>query len=305
MTIPGEISSLNKYVELATAIAEVAEGSSVRDEIAEGLEILGTTPADLYQLFIKELPPFASIYLSSDGNLGGSSRATIAGYFTALDIPIPSDPDHISALLVLLAQILESQLIVSSKLLGQGDDANISKLDSICRARDVLLNEHILSWLPAYLLRARQVGPSSLLGWVNYCTDLIYLLANENGFEFTDSQRFEPRREGLSSNEIVSWTTSPFLSGLIITYHDLEVVASKLNVSIRAGRKRFILEDLLSATGFDAIEQLCQIARKQGELYLSNCSDFPTLKIWGLKANRTSELLSDVDELIFNKRERV
>ena len=90
--------------EVTSALSEVASATELRAEIADALGLPGVARSDLYRLFIKDLPPFASIYLSADGNIGGDSQAVISGIYRALGVPVPNDPDHLSSLSVHFAQ---------------------------------------------------------------------------------------------------------------------------------------------------------------------------------------------------------
>ncbi len=278
------------FAEIAASLAEVAEASSVRMELAAALGIEGAAPSDLYELFVKELPPFASIYLSTDGNIGGDTRFVIAGFYTALGIPVPSDPDHLASLLRLLSVILNKEAELAS---AGTDPSNEKRLASVSRARSVLVADHLATWLPAYLLRAEEVAPSALQGWVSCALDLLSVVTGgSQGTVLPTEEHDNGNIASASSSEVINWITSPGCSGLIITPWDIRNLAESLGLAIRIGRKRFVLEELWAQAGQEVLVHLQSMAERQMKLFDENCCDFPSLKTWSTRAARTVESLA-------------
>lgn len=280
VTLPTQLA------EVALALAEVVSTSKVPYEIADVLGCNGVSSGDLYQAFIKDLPPFASIYLSGDGNIGGEPRSVIAGFYRALSQPIPSDPDHLSNLLSLLAGILNAQA-------ESAGTQSPEKAESVNRAKLVILSDHILSWLPAYLLRANEVFPSALENWVAVTMDLLAVLSNEilNDIGQADpAVSFDIARNDV--DQIVSFVTSPGRSGIIVTQSDIEEISRALDLPLRVGRKRFILEDLFAISSRDVLGEFHSLAIRQCQLFESNVSQFPSLRNWIDRASQTIGLLS-------------
>lgn len=285
-------TSVAHYAEVASALAEVVSASTVSVEIADAMGCMGVSSGDLYKAFIKDLPPFASIYLSDDGNIGGEPRSVIAGFYRALSQPIPADPDHLSNLLSLLAGILNA---LAESIGSQSPE----KAESINRAKDVIVGDHILSWFPAYLLRANEVFPSSLKNWVSLALDYSSILStqisNELGqAESVDSSvaNFDIDRNDVG--QLVSMLTSPGRSGLIVTLSDIEEIARELSLPLRVGRKRFVLEDLFATRSSDILVAFEFLARRQHQVFNSNLGEFPALKIWVDRASHTKELLTSL-----------
>jgi len=276
--------------EIAATLAEVAEASSLGEELSASLGVQGVSASDLYQLFVKELPPFASIYLSSDGNIGGRSRSVIAGFYSALGIPTPSDPDHLAPLLRLLSEILNKE----AELAGAGSNPEDgSRLASVSRARSVLVNDHLATWLPAYLLRAEEVAPRPLLGWVSCALDLFSVLVGECHYVAPGPQAND---DGLvvpgSSAELISWITTPGRSGIMLTHWDIANLAQQLGLALRVGRKRFVLEELWTQAGDEIASCIEAMAVHQMKLFDDNIGDFPTLQAWSDNAAGTRQVLA-------------
>lgn len=283
-------ADLKGYAEIAAALAEVAEASSVRMELSAALGVEGATPSDLYHLFVKELPPFASIYLSSDGNIGGGSRSVIAGFYSALGIPTPSDPDHLASLLRLLSGILNKE----AELAGADSDAgDEQRLVSVSRARSVLVNDHLATWLPVYLLRAKEVAPRPLMGWVSCTLDLLSVMVGEcqgtvPAVQVYDGNLAVPG----SSSELISWITTPGRSGIIVTHWDISNLAESLGLALRVGRKRFVLEELWAQARQEVVGCIETMVERQMKLFDENIGDFPSLQAWSVKAAGTMQLLA-------------
>ena len=59
-------------------------------------------------LFCLQLPPFAAIYLGADGMLGGEAADRVAGFWRALGLVPPAEPDHLAALLGLYSTLVQA-----------------------------------------------------------------------------------------------------------------------------------------------------------------------------------------------------
>lgn len=282
---------LRGYAEIAFALAEVAQASSVRREISEALGIETVSRSDLYELFVKELPPFASIYLSADGNIGGEIQSVIAGFYLVLGVPTPSDPDHLSSLLALLAGVLSKE----AELRGDGEAQGGVWLSSVLRAKSVLIAEHLLSWLPAYLLRAKEVAPTELLGWVSCAMDLVSAICEPERAEALAEESEIPAAIA-SVSELVGWMTTPSRSGLILCPSDISAMADSLGLALRVGRKRFVLEELASQADLNRLLPLfAATARRQEELFALYSGEFNSLGSWAARAKRSREMLSSAE----------
>src|SRR5215210_4054397 len=96
-------------MELFRALAMFAEPSvegSAR--VAEALE-LGQPPAEseYTETFLFQLYPYASVYLGAEGMMGGEARDRVAGFWRALHLTPPAEPDHLSVMLALYAELVE------------------------------------------------------------------------------------------------------------------------------------------------------------------------------------------------------
>src|SRR5215218_10083041 len=126
-------------MELFRALAVLAEpptGDAAR--LAELLEFAGPPTEEEYtELFIFQLYPYASVYLGTEGMMGGEARDRIGGFWRALGQMPPAEPDHLSVMLALYVRLVELEENEASRA-GRAGWRN---------ARRAFLWEHLLSWL--------------------------------------------------------------------------------------------------------------------------------------------------------------
>ncbi len=98
-------------MELFRALASLSEPPTASH--GRITEVLGLPPlpheAASTDLFVMQLPPYASMYLGSEGMLGGDVRDRIAGFFAALHMSVPHEPDHLAVLLATYAAIADRE----------------------------------------------------------------------------------------------------------------------------------------------------------------------------------------------------
>lgn len=208
--------------------------------LAAALELPGSpSPGDYVDVFLLQVYPYASVHLGSEGMMGGEARDRVAGFWRALGLVPPPEPDHLSALLGLYAALLDAE--------EREPDAARALLRR--SSRGALLWEHLLSWCPPYLDKLATIAPplyrawAELLGWV-----LI-----------EEAQRVGPQaslplalREagglpelGDGSGDWVAALLAPVRSGLIVTRADLTRCARALDLGLRMGERAYILRAFL------------------------------------------------------------
>ena len=84
--------------------------------------------------------------------MGGEARDRVAGFWRALGETPPAEPDHLSVLLSLYAQLSELESAATG-----------SQVQAWQRARAALLWEHLLSWQGPWLLKLEAVAPAPAL----------------------------------------------------------------------------------------------------------------------------------------------
>lgn len=143
--------------ELYRALGALAEEPRAEHRrLAELLGLPEVPEVDIFtDLFLLNLYPYASVHLGTEGMLGGEARDRVAGFWGALGILPPPEPDHLGTLLGLLAELVEREA---------AEEEPAARL-LLGRARSALLREHLEPWLPAFLDRVKELGGAYYGGW--------------------------------------------------------------------------------------------------------------------------------------------
>lgn len=244
-------------------------------QIADALGLPGPDPVEYTEVFVHQLPPYASIYLDAEGKIGGEARSRIAGFWRAMHLTPPSEPDHLATLLGLWASITQEAV-------GEGQPQRRSLLE---HAAVTLVWEHLASWLSPYLSRLAELsedfGPwAELLAEV--VGDTLKGVSPSNlPVHLTD----EPK--GLQGpDELVAFLLTPIRSGLVLTRADLKRAASDLGLGARVGERAFELRSLIEQDGHAVIEWMAGEATRQADLFSAAVTS--TIgAAWSERASRT------------------
>ena len=280
-------------MELLRALAVMLEPpGAATPRIAALLDLPGPPdPADHTELFVFQLPPYASLYAGAEGMLGGEARDRVAGFWRALGFTPPPEPDHLAALLGLYASLAERQ--------AEEDDAARAALRG--QARSALLREHIACWVFAYLDRLSDIAPPHYRAWGAL---LARTLAAEleacaaDGVGDDDALpvhlREAPPFAGPDAalDELIAALLAPVRSGFILTRADLARAARELGLGARVGERRVMLRALLSQ---DAAATLGWLAREAAALAARHRAREPELRgvarFWAERAEAAAAVL--------------
>ena len=194
--------------------------------------------ATFTDVFVFQLVPYAAPYLSPDGMLGGEAADRVAGFWRALQLTPPAEPDHLAALLGLYAA------------LGERENAEIrpDRAGAWREARRALLWEHLLTWVPAYTHAMSAVSAGFHAAWARLLLEA--LLAEARVLTPPPSPplhlRHVPELPG-AGPDLVRALLAPARSGLLITRNDLMAAAAATGLSARADGREFTLRTLLDS----------------------------------------------------------
>ncbi len=199
-------------------------------------------------LFDFNVYPYASVFVDPSGMLQAPWSSFVGDVLGALGLGLSSDaglaaPDHVGALLEAMATLSEREEAATEPL-------------EAARARhgqEVLLNEHLLPWMPVFLGALERVDE----GFFSAVAILTQELLLEHGEELladplppfhfpeeTDETYQEPRQE--ARRELQRLLT-PARSGLFLSRSDLADLGARLELPVRFAERRYMLENLVAA----------------------------------------------------------
>lgn len=228
------------------------------------------------ELFVHQLPPYASIYLDGEGKIGGEARDRIAGFWRAMRLAPPPEPDHLATLLGLWASITQEA----------ATEEEPERQSLLEHAAVTLVWEHLASWLTPYLLRVVELS-KAFEPWAHLMTAVIEdtidgSLTPDLPVHLTHEQ---PDLDG--PDDLVAYLLAPVRSGLILTRADLRRTASDLGLGTRIGERAFDLQSLLDQDGPAVIGWMAKEAKRQADLYSSGLAAPAIGEVWAQKASRT------------------
>lgn len=228
-------------MELFRALAVLAEPPGPQTaQLATLLELRGTPePTEHTRLFLFELYPYASVYLGTEGMVGGEARDRIAGFWRAIGHTPPTEPDHLAVLLACYAQLGELE----------AQEKHGARRAAIHRARVAFLWEHMLSWIPAYLAKLGQIGPPFYRRWGTLLHEALAAEARDVGpprslpLHLRDAPPI-PDLVQVDPEHLFRAVLAPACSGIIVTRADLARAGQQLGVGVRAGERLYALNGM-------------------------------------------------------------
>ena len=249
--------------------------------VAEALGLpRAPTREEFTDLFVMQLTPYASVYLGPEGQLGGEARDRVAGFWRALGMTPPSEADHLAALLGLYAALVDS-----------GDtDASAQRK----HASGALLWEHMLSWIPRFAQRVMEIAPVPYREWASILGTTLRETAPSPPPPLPLHLREAPdlpNPEAAELDDILTAVLVPVRSGIIVTRHDLIMMARKLGIGLRQGERRFILGALVDQDPVGVFGWLESEAARQQPAGTDPISTF-----WRERGQHTERLLQTLTQ---------
>lgn len=244
--------------------------SEVTPRLVRALGLGGAPDAAAYSdVFLFQLYPYASVHVGAEGMMGGEAQARVAGFWRALGRRMPTEPDHLSALVALYASLLEADQ-------GPSD----ARAVLIRESRGALLREHLEPWVFHFLGRIAEVARGTYAAWAALLSEAL-----RSEVEVQSSERGsrplplhlrvapalpDPRTGGAAP--FLSGLLAPVRSGMILTRADLARIAGELGLGLRAGERRYALEHLLAQAPGLVLSALAAEARRQGAAHQARAS---------------------------------
>jgi hypothetical protein len=229
-------------MELLRALGALCErpGTEI-PEVAAALELPGIPDeSDFAALFGLQLYPYASVYVGAEGMLGGEARDRVAGFWRALGLEPPAEPDHLAALLGLSATLAEAEAA----------EPEPARILLVRESRRALLWEHLLSWTAPFLTKVEELGAPPYRRWAELLRSALAGEAAEAPaaellpLHLREAPALELSGE-TDSAAFLDALLAPVRSGVILTRDDLARCAASVGVGARVAERRFALRALL------------------------------------------------------------
>lgn len=243
---------------------------------------------DYTDAFIFQLYPYSSVYVGAEGMLGGEACDRVAGFWLALGLDPPAEPDHLAALLGLYANLIEWEL----------DEPDEARRALRRQCRKAFLWEHLLSWVPVFADKVGALATSFFAGWADLLLDALIDEARIVGMQeiLPLHLRSAPELPPPSDNPrlFLSGLLAPVCSGMVLTRTDLSRAARDLDLGLRVGERRFVLESFLAQEPHATTSWLTQEAYRSAERHASHAEDLKDISsFWRGRAETAAAYLSE------------
>jgi hypothetical protein len=278
--------------ELWRALGSISEISGPHRELSRALRLPDLDPVAQTELFILQLPPYASRYLSPDAMLGGEAADRVAGLWRVLGLTPPPEPDHLASILGLYAGLCDAEVEAGSR----AEDSPPR------RVREVLFWEHIATWLPQYLLQVSNLGDAAQQAWAELVLDAVAreaaILPVPNARPPASSEAPPSVGPDTPASDVIEDVLVPARSGLIVTKSALVRASVEIGAGLRLGERRYILQALLDQDPGGTLTWLCVESSAWGRtLQRLPLSLAPVVDVWSGRAAATEARLSELAEM--------
>ena len=246
---------------------------------------LGAAPsaAEYTQVFGLGPVPYAAVYLGGEGMLGGEAADRVAGFWRALGYVPPPEPDHLAALLGLLATLTEEEA-------AETDPAR-ARLRG--RARQVLLWEHLLTWVPSFARAVAGVGSRFYADWAALLTEV--LVGETATLPEPDvlpaALRDAPGlpADAGSARDLATALLTPVRSGIVLTRADLSRLARDKGLGLRIGERAFTLAAMLEQDAPVTLDRIAERAEAWADAHRTDIGSLgPVAAFWADRATTTA-----------------
>ena len=219
------------------------------------------------------------MYVGSEGKIGGDARDRIAGFWRALHLTPPAEPDHLASLLGLMATL-------SDQVLTEPED---DRRALFAHSRRALVWEHLSPWLLQYATRVGELGSSTYREWAAILVEAI-----SDGESMSSVPTHLAVAQDDDADDLEDRLLVPVRSGLILTRADLGRAAADLGLGLRMGERAYILDALLRQNRSGMLAWLAEEAERQATLWSKLRGPSVVRRHWTSRATRTATLFRGV-----------
>jgi hypothetical protein len=291
-------------LELLRALGAVPDSPAAARSVGPALGLDPVSDAEHTDAFVLNCPPYAAIYLGPQGAIGGEGTDRVAGFWRAIGITPPAEPDHLAALLGLYARLGEAV----------AEARRPATVAALAQSQAVLFWEHLWPWLPAYLDAVTDLAVPSLTSWAELARRALAaefgrlppcprpplaLRAAPPGAQSGSACSPGPAPIGSVCSPaptpagLVELLTIPVRSGLILTRRRLAEGAGRAGVGFRIGERRFALRAMLDQDPCATLSWLAGEADRWQQRHHDRAPGDEVTGWWAARAARTGQVLRD------------
>lgn len=239
--------------------------------------------------FVFQLMPYAAPYLSPDGMLGGEAGDRVAGFWRALHLTPPAEPDHLAALLGLYATLAEQE------------NAGPSPGQALAwrEARRALLWEHLLTWVPLYATAMATLPSGFHAAWARLLQQVLLEEARTLAPPPTTPLHLRdvPEIPDPGSAGFIPALLAPARSGILLTRTDLLNAAASTGLGARPGGRAFALRALIEQDRAATFGWLAQRAAWWAEQHRASISPLGRIaRHWLARAQASHRALEQIPQ---------
>ncbi len=271
--------------ELLRALGAIADNPSDARIAAAALGLGTASAAEHTDVFVLNCPPSASVYLGPDGALGGEGADRTAGFWRALGLTPPAEPDHLTTLLSLYASLGEAA----------GETCRPTTAAALARSQAALFWEHLWPWLPGYLDAVTDLGSPALTAWAQLTRHAIAAeyRAHPAPAQLPLALRAAPTAADPDGplRDLVAALATPVRSGIILTRRRLAIGAGLVGVGHRIGERRYTLRAMLEQNPPATLTWLSQETQRWERRHASRADRDAANRWWTARAAGTALFL--------------
>ncbi|MFV2006196.1 MAG: molecular chaperone TorD family protein [Longimicrobiales bacterium] len=281
-------------MEILRALGVLVEPpTKEHEQIAKALGLPTLPEPSIYHdLFLLQAYPFASVYLGAEGMMGGEAGDRVAGFWRALHVTPPTEPDHLCSLLALYVSLAEREA-------AEEDEASRALVAS---ARGALLHEHIASWVFPFLSKVRELGNIFYGSWSTMLEEAILAEMRSGSrprnlpLHLREAPGLPDPRSG-GGEAFLHGLLAPARSGMIVTRSDLAGATRRLGLGLRMGERVYILKALFSQDAGKVLEWFVETAEAWAGRHARRGDDLGKISaFWERRARATANLATDLLE---------
>ena len=217
--------------------------------------------AEYHRIFIREVHPFASVFLSSDAGMGGLRTSWVTEDLQKMGLSIEtknSEPDHLGHLIITLGHLVGAEQ-------DAVEDQVVHAVPGLRALQANWIDNHITPWLWIVTSATKQQDPALYGEVLELTTELVCALRCRLPNPYTPTRQFvlPPTIADLDHpqtgiRQIATQLTTPGLSGWYLSRGTLSLMGAQLDLPCGFGSRRLMMTNLIhTAIDHKEIPKLC------------------------------------------------